>query len=656
MAAEPGPLRISRTPYIRGPLEAYQNIFIEQIVLVWGRQLAKTTTIYIIISYDIAQDPGPATFLLPTRDKAKEIQETKLDPIFQACPEVVKRMPHNPDDYTKLRMNFETMVLAMAWAGSDTQTTTRSNRYLLVDEADEIKKQIGENAIDPIKGIRQTMTTFTNRKEIDSGTPTTPEGNIWQELKTCQLVFEYWIPCPHCSAFQILYWENIKFGDNHDPIVVEEMAHYECEACHKQISNIDKIRMLANGQWRARTTPDPCDQIMKGARAPIEETILLDDALKSRHFKKIGFHLPKWYSPFSGGAFGVIAKEFLEANTALKEGEDYAPLRNWKIYNAAIPWEQVFVPATKIELAKNQINLPPLICPHGTIALTAGIDPGKGGFWYAVLAWKSDYGPHLVQFGWLAGDYQTSDIEDLVRNRLYQVEGETRQLPLWRIGIDTGGGEFAGGDMTMTAAAYEWIRRMHKRGLFGTKGLSRDIPHRLRQNRIDKMPGDKGIKIPGSLTLIEINTDAMKDLVWFRINRNVVPCPECKNDNRYQPQEFDAEGPLTCRKCGLEMAKGPVSGLFTFYKGIEEMFLQHLLAEESRMDNDGKWNWVRVRRDNHLLDCTVIAFAMADAEFDGGIRVLHRAPPPKGDPGKMPAINPITKKPRGSWMEGWGKR
>ncbi len=655
MAAEPGPLRISRTPYIKGPLDALGDIFIEEIVLVWGRQLGKSTGVqYSFACYVVAQDPGPATFLLPTRDKAKEISETKLDPIFRACSEVMKRMPHNPDDYTKLRMNFQTMIFAMAWAGSDTQTTTRSNRYLFVDEADEIPKQIGENAIDPIKGIEQTTTTFSNRKIVKSSTPTTPEGNIWEALKQCQRVFEYWIPCPHCGGYQILYWESVKFGEDHDPVVVEEMAYYECEHCQKIISNLDKLRMLGKGEWRARTSPDPCGQIMKNIRAKIEETVSLDDVLKSRRIKTIGFHLPKWYSPFSGGTFGIVAKEFLEANKSLKEGDDFKLMRNWIIYNAAKPWEQTAISESQVELIKNQIELPSLICPPGTIALTCGIDPGQGGFWYSVLAWKADYGPHLIQFGWLPGDYETSDIEEVVRNRVYQVQGEARQLHIWRAGIDTGGGEYSGADMTMTAAAYEWIRKMHMRGLFGTKGLSKDIPKRLKQTRIDKMPGDKGAKIPGGLTLIEINTDAMKDLVWFRINRNVIPCPQCKKNNRYPLPDFQGEMPLVCQGCGLELPKRAASGVFTFYDGIEEEYLQHLLAEESRMQIDGTWKWVKVRQANHLLDCTVIAFAMADSEFDGGIRVIQRPPgTPQTEPGTLPPVNPVTQRPRGSWIKAW---
>jgi phage terminase large subunit GpA-like protein len=656
MAARPGPLSIASTPYVRGIYEAWENPFIVEIVLVWGRQIGKSTTIHSLICYMVAQDPGPATFLLPTRDKAKEVSETKLDPMFKACSEIQKKMPYDADDYTKLRMNFLTMQLAMAWAGSDTQTTTRSNRYLIVDEEDEIKREVGENAIDPVKGLEQTTKTFYNRKTIKTSTPTTPEGRIWQDLKGCQLVFELWICCPHCRRDQILYWENIKFGDDHDPYIVQNVAFYECEHCQKKISNIDKIKALGNN-WRARITPDPCDQILKNVRAQIEDTVSLTEVLTDpefRHIEKIGFHLPAWYGPFDGQSFGVVAKEFLEANKKLKEGDDFAPMRNWRMYNAARPWEQVAISESQIELVKNEIRLPSLICPKATIALTAGIDPGQGGFWYAVLAWRTDYGPHLVQSGWLSGDYETSDIEDLVRSRVYQVQDEPRQLHIWRTGIDTGGGEFAGADVTMTAAAYEWIRKMRMRGLYGTKGLSRDIPKRLKQSRIDKMPGDKGVKIPGGLTLIEINTDAMKDLIWFRLNRNVIPCPKCKRNNRYPLDEFQSETPFSCRGCGTELPKKPISGLFTFHDQVGEEYLHHLLAEENRMEIDGKWKWVKIRQANHLLDCTVIAFAMADSEFDGGIRVIRRGPSgTQGDSGTAPPVNPVTQRPKGSWVKNW---
>ncbi len=596
-SAEPGPLRISRTPYIRGPLEALQDFFIEEIVLVWGRQLAKSTMQYSFMCYVIAQDPGPATFLLPTRDKAKEIQETKLDPIFRACPEVVRRMPANPDDYTKLLMNFQTMIFAMAWGGAETQTTTRSNRYLFVDEADEIKKQVGENGIDPIRGIEQTTTTFSNRKKIKTGTPTVEEGNIWQALEACDLVFEYWPSCPHCGAPQILYWENVKFGDDHDPVVVEEMAYYECEACGKRISNMDKVRILEAGQWRARTTPDPCEQIRKKVRARIEETISLGEALKGRWYKKLGFHLPKWYSPFPGGTFGIIAKEFLEANHALQEGQDFALMRNWRIYNAALPWSEEAPTKTELELMENRIQLEPMLCPKGTLALTCGIDPSEGGFFVDVIAWYFQgqaLSSHLVDYRVI---YDWDELERFLRDTVYPVDGGGSKRIIVS-GLDTGGSEYEAEDTTMTEAAYLWLKRMRTPtpqfpmgvNVFGTKGMSHESKHRAKQTKIEKMPGRAGKPIPGGLVLWEINTDEMKSVLWFHL-------------------KVEKDKP----------------GRFTFHAETGEDYIKQILAEREERDKRGKWQWVRKGR-NHHLDATVIAFTLAERDCYG-LQILSNVTP-----------------------------
>jgi len=545
--------------------------------------------------------------------------------MFKACEPVRSEMTNNPDDFTLMEMQFKNMILSMAWGGSEMQLTTRPARYLFRDEVDELKKTVGQNAVDPMKAIEQTTSNFSNRKIVDTGTPTTPEGNIWEELKTCQYIFEYWVACPYCGVYQILYWENVRFGEkdgeHHDPVIVEENAYYECEGCQKEISNLDKIRILAGGEWRTRTTTDPCNQIMKNIRAKIEETISLNEILDKseyRRIKKIGFHLPKWYSPFSGGTFGVIAKEFLEANNSMKEGDDFAPMRNWRIYNAARPWEEVAISETEIELMKNKIDLPPLICPKETIALTAGIDPGQGGFWFTVLSWKRNYGPHLVQYGWLAGDYDNSGIEEMLKDWHFRVDHEERLLPIWRVGIDTGGGQYSQADTTMTEAAYLWIRKIRRPGLYGTKGLSRETVHRVKETRLDKMPGDKGAMIPGGLLLIEINTDAMKDVMWFHLR--------------------------------VEEGK---PGRFTLNNETKTDYLKHLLAEDLRLQKDGKWEWVRIRKDNHLLDCTVIAFAMADSEFRGGIRLVRSPQKQDQEQDQKKELNPITQKQRGNWIKGW---
>ena len=589
---EPGPLRISRTPYTRGPLLALGSDFVEWIVLCFGRQTGKTEGIQVpFMCYVIAQDPGPTTFFLPIQDKCKEVEAQKIGPILAACEAVQRQRTADKDDYSILRKVFKNMVLSMAWGGSAAQTTTRSTRYLLRDETDEQKKSIGGDAIDPMKGIEQTTSNFSNRKIVDSSSPTTTEGYIWTALGQCDGLFEYWLPCPHCGVQQILYWENVRFGENKDPIIVEEIAFYECEICHESMTNLDKIRMLSRGEWRARTTADPTVQIMKNVRARIEETISLDEVLADRRMKKLGFHLPKWYSPFPGGTFGIIGREFLEAHKAMDEGLDFAPMKNWRIYCAARPWEEVVVSETEYELMKNKTDLGPLVCPKATIALTCGIDPGQGGFWFSVVAWKRDMSSHLVHYGWFAGDYESSEIDNLLQ-WTYAIDREERQLQIWRIGIDTGGGEYQGANATMTVAAYNWIRKVRRPGLVGTKGMSHPSTRRVRETRIEKMPGDKGAVIPRGIILMEINTDVMKDVVWFHLR-------------------IDESKP----------------GRFTFHNATEPEYIHHLLAEAKQMEKNGKWTWIRKRAANHLFDATVIAFALADPECHGGIKVLDGGGP-----------------------------
>lgn len=67
-----------------------------------------------------------------------------------------------------------------------------------------------------------------------------------------------------------------------------------------------------------------------------------------------------------------------------------------------------------------------------------------------------------------------------------------------------------------------------------------------------------------------------------------------------------------------------IKGKFTFHAETDSTFMKHLLAEEKRMGKDGKWDWVRIRTNNHLLDACGIAFALADPECHGGIMIINR--------------------------------
>ena len=58
-AAEGGPWRTSRTPYLKEPMEAFTDPKIKRLVMVAASQVGKSELELNIIAYIIAQDPAP---------------------------------------------------------------------------------------------------------------------------------------------------------------------------------------------------------------------------------------------------------------------------------------------------------------------------------------------------------------------------------------------------------------------------------------------------------------------------------------------------------------------------------------------------------------------------------------------------------------------
>lgn len=612
---EPGPLHISRTPYVRGVFEAFTSLYIEHIDLVWGRQLAKSTSMYTCLVHGIAEDPGPALVLFPEEKSGKTTSKNRIQPHINLCPPAAAKKTANEDDFSLMEMKFKDSVAAIGWAGSGPQVMSRPVRYLMIDEIDEFGEVVGAGLSSPVGSALETTSNFGNRKIMFTSTPSTLENYIWSDLRNCQYVFEYWVPCPHCGEYQILVWSQIKFPeDERDPEKVSLIAWYECLHCQKHINNIQKITALADGQWRARLSDpdtesvyDPCGDILRNKEISIKQTILLADVLANPAAKKIGFQLAKWYSPFPNATFGHAAKEFLEAQG------DYIKKRDWTKFWKAMPYTEKAATQDYHELLKNKNDLPPIICPENTIALTCSVDPGQHGFWYTVLAWSTDFSPHLIEYGFET-TWESLSIKCF--QDTYEVQNKPGlRLPIWRVGIDTGGSIYEGEEYTMTEQAYLWLRQHQQSNLFGIKGDSKPrAGSRIKVSMIDRMPGRKGQRgqiIPGGLALCHVDTDSFKNAVHFHMQLD-------ENDPR---------------------------GRLTFHNDIGTDLINHILAEERQRDKKGVYGWVKVKSRSDLFVCLAYGFALADAECLGGIKVLSPPTAPKDIPEEPPS----------SWLSGIDK-
>jgi phage terminase large subunit GpA-like protein len=216
---------------------------------------------------------------------------------------------------------------------------------------------------------------------------------------------------------------------------------------------------------------------------------------------------------------------------------------------------------------------------------------------------------HLIRYGYL------SDFAELgiwLFQDVYNTKSGDQTYPVWRGGIDTGGGEGEAGDPGMTEQVYQWLRLSGQGRIFGIKGASRGLVggKKMQMSLIDKMPGH-GKPIPGGLRLWILDTDALKDAFWSRVE----------------------------------------TGRVHLHAGTEEMFAAHLSAEAKERDKRGRLKWVQQGNNpNHLLDTSIYATAMADPECGGGVMVLPKPKPAKASaPEDEGEINQFTGKPKGTF-------
>lgn len=612
---EEGPFRAERTPYVLGPMLAFQNIHIEELILLWGRQLAKSTFIYNCLCFIVGVKPGPTLMLFPDEKLTKYTSKNRIQEQFKICSPVMEQKTNNVDDWGLYELKFLNMVLDLGWAGSGSQVMSKPVQNLFFDEVDEMKSMVGKGVSNPIDSAEQTTSNFPHRKIVKTSTPSEEDNHIWQALIKCKFIFEYWMPCPYCGIKQILIWNQIKFPkEERDPEKVCLVARYECVHCGEQFTNSEKIKMLIKGEWRARVRKfkegkNPAsDEILEDRICSIEETITLVDLLEKKITKKIGFHLPKWYSPFENATFGHAAKEFLESQN------DFTKQRDWTKFWAAKPYIERAKTVEYVEILKNKVNIPPLICPEDTRAIITTVDPGQGGFWFLVAAWKIVQNVntcHIIHYGFLPG---WDNVSKLCFEDVYKIDGTEDFRHSWRFGIDTGGSKYDE-DLTMTEAAYIWLRKHSRRNIFGVKGKSLSkSSKRVTLSIIDKMPGQKSEIIPGGLAIWIIDTDQFKDAIQF-----------------YLEQEPGQPGAIT------------------FHNETQDDLVSHILSEKKERNKKGVLEWRKKGKHNHWLDCLVYNYALADQECMGGIKVL-----------KQPIRNTVKKETRReprktNWLAGINK-
>lgn len=234
-AAEPGPWRTERTPYLREPMNAWTDPKIRHIVMVAASQVGKSEFLNNCIGYVIDQDPGSILFVHPTTIDAKEYSKLRIAPMIRDCPTLRKKVsdPKSRDSgNTILQKTYPGGILTMCGSTEAHALASKPIRYVLGDERDRWALSAG-NEGDPWDLATARQTTFYNAKSAEVSTPTVKNASAIEASYATGTMERWKSRCPHCGEYHEIQWADIRF--EHDEIIVAGKKTYKvrsvCYAC-----------------------------------------------------------------------------------------------------------------------------------------------------------------------------------------------------------------------------------------------------------------------------------------------------------------------------------------------------------------------------------------------------------------------------------------
>jgi phage terminase large subunit GpA-like protein len=226
-AAEKGEWRTDRAPYQRavmdamGPASPY-----ETVVMMWAAQSGKSSMLENFLGYVVELDLGPVLLVEPREVDAEAFSKDRLAPMLRDTPCLrgkVADARSRDSNNTILHKKFLGGSITLAAANSPAGLAMCSIRYCLLDEVDRYPASAGSEG-DPVNLAITRTANFWNRKIVLCSTPTTKGASRIEQAWLNSNQQSFWLPCPHCGAYQVLAWGNLVW-----PKDAPEKAEYRCE-------------------------------------------------------------------------------------------------------------------------------------------------------------------------------------------------------------------------------------------------------------------------------------------------------------------------------------------------------------------------------------------------------------------------------------------
>ena len=479
-AAVPGRWKNSTVPYAAGILDASFFRSVQEIVVCAAPQTAKSEINYTCLGYAVDRKPGNALVVFPDENTAKENSADRMQPMFEDSPRLRSYLTGYADDMASNKIKLQNAIIYMAWANSAARLANKPLPYVVLDEEDKYPETATKKEASPTDLAKKRTRTFSHMRKIwRTSSPSIETGPIWVALTTeCQLVFDYWVRCPHCDGFQKMAFENIKWPEDlRDPLRMktEQTACYECSRCSSTWDDADRDLAVRSGEWRDRD---------KGRS--------LDAALNSIKPVTIGFHIPSWLSPFV--KLWEVAHAFLEGL------QNKTKMKDFRNGHAAEPWLSISVERSEERILALADDRPRGIVPSGgrVACLLAGGDTQDDGLYYEIRAFG--YGLERESWGIREGKVPTFEALAQVLWHDQYKDSDGNVYPVRLALLDAMGHR--------TSEVYDFCR-MHRSRILPTMGKQTMATPYAYSNR-EYYPGSRK-PIPGGIKLVRFDTNYFKN-------------------------------------------------------------------------------------------------------------------------------------------------
>lgn len=421
-------------PYQRGILDAISDPLVERVTWMKSARVGYTKCFLAAVGYFIEHDPCPILIVQPTEIDAEKHSKEDLAPMLAEVPVLqglIAEAKSRDSANTILFKQFRGGSLLLVGANSPRGFRRTSRRVVIFDEIDGYPESAGGEG-DPVElGTRRTE-YYWNRKLVAGSTPHIAGRSAIERRFLAGDQRRYYVPCPHCGAYQVLRFPNLKW-----PRGAPERAYLLCEANGCVIEHAQKRDMVEAGEWRAE---------------------------KPEHFtehnRHASFHLWAGYSYSPNATWGQLAAEFLKATEGgpetLKTFVNTALGETWQDRGEAPDWERLMRRREPYAIGT---------APAGVLFLTAGVDVQKDRVVYEVVGWGRGKASWSIDYGVIPGD--TADLEKgpwpqvtaLLERRFPHAGGV--ELPIRMLAVDSG---------YNTQQVYSWARLHPMSRVIAVKG------------------------------------------------------------------------------------------------------------------------------------------------------------------------------------------